>query len=71
MIDPSSNTNDFGGTVDFLGHINCVYVVLADGCEMYRSKVFSEALREFRKWAMQLNAALPNLGDTVEIKLLL
>lgn len=70
MIDPTNNT-PFGDTLAALGQINCTYAVYADGCEMYRSQVFSEALREFRRWAQALESALPNMGDCVEIKLLL
>lgn len=71
-MDKQNNLDtDFGSTLDFFGAINCVYVVYADNCEMYRSRVFSEALREFRKWALQLNAALPSMGTVVEIKVLL
>ncbi len=70
MIDPTNNTS-FGDTLTTLGQINCTYVVYADGVEMYRSEVFSEALREFRKWVVQLNAALPNMGDTVKLEVLL
>lgn len=70
MKTKADNTS-FGDAADFLGHINCVYVVYADNVEMYRSRVFSEALREFRKWALQLNAALPNMGDRVNLEILL
>lgn len=70
MIDPTNNT-PFGDTLAALGQINCMYVVYADGNEMYRSEVFTEALREFRRWVMQLNAALPNLGDKVRLEVLL
>ncbi|QDP66572.1 MAG: hypothetical protein Tp1111DCM1126091_78 [Prokaryotic dsDNA virus sp.] len=71
-MDKQNNLDtDFGSTLDFFGAINCVYVVYADNVEMYRSRVFSEALREFRKWTLQLNAALPSMGTVVEIKVLL
>lgn len=71
-MDKQNNLDtDFGSTLDFFGAINCIYVVSADGCEMYRSRVFSEALREFRKWTLQLNAALPNMGDRCAIEILL
>lgn len=71
-MDKQNNLDtDFGSTLDFLGCINCVFVVYADNVEMYRSRVFSEALREFRKWALQLNAALPSMGDRVSLEILL
>jgi len=71
-VDKQNNLDtDFGSTLDFFGAINCMYVVYADNVEMYRSRVFSEALREFRKWALQLNAALPNMGDRVNLEILL
>ena len=70
MIDPSNNTT-FGETLAAFGQINCVYAVYADGCLMYQSEVFTEALKEFRKWVMQLNAALPSMGDKVRLEVLL
>lgn len=66
-----ANNTDFGDLCDYLGQINCIYVVYADNCEMYRSKVFSEALREFRKWVVQLNASMPNMGDKITLDVLL
>ena len=70
-MNTKANNTDFGDAADYLGQINCVYAVYADGCLMLRTRVFSEALTEFRKWALQLNAALPNMGTVVEIKVLL
>lgn len=70
MTDPSNNT-PLGDTLTTLGLIQGTYVVKADGWQMHTTKDFSEALREFHHWALQLQACCPSMGDKVTLEILM